>query len=130
SVDVVVCDGFIGNVALKISEGLAETILRMLKKEIADIITGRMAYMLIKPAIKNFKKKTDYSEYGGAPLMGINGTCIISHGRSTAKAIRNALKVANKFAKEGFKDIIIKELTRYKNQIKSSREEPAVQGVV
>jgi glycerol-3-phosphate acyltransferase PlsX len=129
-VDVVVCDGFIGNVALKISEGLAETILRMLKKEIADIITGRVAYMLIKPAIKNFKKKTDYSEYGGAPLMGINGTCIISHGRSTSKAIRNALKLANKFSKEGFKDTIAQELLKYQKQIEESPQEPAIQGVI
>ncbi|NOY64473.1 MAG: phosphate acyltransferase PlsX [Nitrospirae bacterium] len=130
NVDVVVCDGFIGNVVLKVSEGLAETILRMLKKEIADIITGRVAYMLIKPAIKNFKKKTDYSEYGGAPLMGINGTCIISHGRSTSKAIRNALKLANKFSKEGFKDTITQELLKYQKQIVESPQEPAIQGVI
>lgn len=92
--DVVVCDGFIGNIALKISEGLAETILKMLKREITSVSTGRIGYLMMKPAIRNFKKKTDYDEYGGAPLLGINGTCIISHGRSTAKAIKNALRVA------------------------------------
>ncbi len=98
--DVVVCDGFIGNIALKISEGLAETILKMLKKEISSIAAGRIGYLMLKPAIRNFKKRTDYDEYGGAPLLGINGTSIISHGRSSAKAIRNALRVANDFARK------------------------------
>jgi len=96
--DVVVCDGFIGNIALKISEGLAETILKMLKREILGVSTGRVGYLMLKPAIKNFKKKTDYDEYGGAPLLGINGTSIISHGRSSSKAIKNALRVAADYA--------------------------------
>jgi len=96
--DVIVCDGFIGNIALKISEGLAETIIKMLKREITSVSTGRLGYLMMKPAIKNFKKKTDYDEYGGAPLLGINGACIISHGRSTAKAIKNALRVASGYA--------------------------------
>ncbi len=96
--DVVVCDGFIGNIALKISEGLAETILKMLKREITSVSTGRIGYLMMKPAIRNFKKRTDYDEYGGAPLLGINGTCIISHGRSTSKAIKNALRVAADYA--------------------------------
>ena len=96
--DVVVCDGFIGNIALKISEGLAETILKMLKQEITSVSTGRIGYLMMKPAIRNFKKRTDYDEYGGAPLLGINGTSIISHGRSTAKAIKNALRVASDYA--------------------------------
>jgi len=96
--DVIVCDGFIGNIALKVSEGLAEMILKMLKMEIANLTTGKLGYLLIKPAIRNFKKRTDYSEYGGAPLLGINGTSIISHGRSSAKAIKNALWVAAEMA--------------------------------
>jgi glycerol-3-phosphate acyltransferase PlsX len=114
--DVIVCDGFIGNIALKISEGLAETILKMLKREISSVSTGRIAYLMMKPAIRNFKKRTDYDEYGGAPLLGINGTCIISHGRSTAKAIRNALQVASDFAAkkvhEAISTAIENELTR------------------
>ncbi len=96
--DVVVCDGFIGNIALKISEGLAETVLKMLKREITSVSTGRVGYLLMKPAIRNFKRRTDYDEYGGAPLLGINGVSIISHGRSSAKAIKNALRVAADFA--------------------------------
>ena len=98
--DVVVCDGFIGNIALKISEGLAETILKMLKREILNVSTGRLGYLMMKPAIKNFKKRTDYDEYGGAPLLGINGTSIISHGRSSAKAIKNALRGAADYARK------------------------------
>lgn len=96
--DVIVCDGFTGNVILKTSEGLADAIIKMLKREVANLPAGRIGYLLIKPALKNFKRKTDYDEYGGAPLLGINGTCIISHGRSTAKAIRNAMRVASDFA--------------------------------
>ncbi|MCX7724070.1 MAG: phosphate acyltransferase PlsX [Thermodesulfovibrio sp.] len=98
--DVVVCDGFVGNIVLKVGEGLAEALIKMLKIEIADIITGRLGYMMIKPAIKSFRKKIDYSEYGGALLLGINGTSIICHGRSSAKAIKNAIKVALEMAKK------------------------------
>ncbi|MCL5024149.1 MAG: phosphate acyltransferase PlsX [Nitrospirae bacterium] len=108
--DVVVCDGFIGNIVLKTSEGLAEAIMRMLKREIADVTTGRVGYLLVKPALRNFRKKTDYAEYGGAPLLGINGTCIISHGRSSAKAIRNAIKVAAQFAQRRVHQIISEKI--------------------
>ncbi len=97
-VDVIVCDGFTGNVILKTSEGLADALIKMLKREVANLTSGRIGYLFIKPALKNFRRKTDYDEYGGAPLLGINGTCIISHGRSTAKAIRNAISVASDFA--------------------------------
>lgn len=96
--DVVVCDGFAGNIALKLSEGLAEVIIRMLKREIGLTWTGKMGYVLMKPALRRFKKQTDYAEYGGAPLLGLNGTCIISHGRSTAKAMKNALVTARLLA--------------------------------
>jgi glycerol-3-phosphate acyltransferase PlsX len=104
--DVIVCDGFTGNVILKTSEGLADAIIKMLRKEVAHLSAGRIGYLLIKPALKSFKRKTDYDEYGGAPLLGINGTCIISHGRSTAKAIRNAMRVASDFAEKKVYDII------------------------
>ena len=104
--DVVVCDGFIGNIALKISEGLAETILKMLKQEITAGSTGRIGYLLMKPAIRNFKKRTDYDEFGGAPLLGINGASIISHGRSTSKAIKNALRVASDYSSKRVYDAI------------------------
>jgi len=94
SADVVVCDGFVGNIVLKVGEGLAEALIKMLKREITEIITGRLGYMMIKPAVKSFRKKIDYSEYGGALLVGINGTVLICHGRSTAKAIKNAIRLS------------------------------------
>lgn len=96
--DVVVCDGFVGNIVLKVGEGLAEALMKMLKREIAEIITGKIGYMMIKPAVKSFRKKIDYSEYGGALLLGINGTSLICHGRSSAKAIKNAIKLAAEMA--------------------------------
>jgi len=105
-IDVIVCDGFVGNVILKTSEGLADALIKMLKREVATLTTGRIGYLFIKPALRNFKKKTDYDEYGGAPLLGIKGTCIISHGRSTAKAIRNAIRVASDFAEKKVYDSI------------------------
>jgi glycerol-3-phosphate acyltransferase PlsX len=98
--DVVVCDGFVGNIVLKVGEGLADALIKMLKREITELITGRLAYMMIKPAVKSFRKKIDYSEYGGALLLGINGTSLICHGRSSAKAIKNAIKLACEMAKK------------------------------
>jgi len=118
-VDVVVCDGFTGNIALKISEGLAEAIIKMLKVEIASIATGRLAYLFMKPALKNFKKKTDYAEYGGAPLLGIKGTCIISHGRSSAKAIKNAIKTADLASRLRVDRIISDELSSLSRGMKT-----------
>jgi len=117
--DVVVCDGFIGNVVLKTSEGLSEVIMKMLKREIAGVAAGRVGYFLMKPALRNFKKKTDYAEYGGAPLLGLNGTCIISHGRSSARAIRNALRVAVEFSKNNVHEIISKEITGFHKKEKA-----------
>jgi len=108
--DVVVCDGFIGNIVLKTSEGLADTIVKMLKKEVAGMTAGRVGYLFMKPALKNFRRKTDYAEYGGAPLLGINGTCIISHGRSSSRAIRNAIKVASEFSRKKVHEIISEEI--------------------
>ncbi|GBE05542.1 MAG TPA: phosphate acyltransferase PlsX [Nitrospirae bacterium] len=109
--DVVVCDGFVGNIALKISEGLAEVIAKMLKREISESTSGRIGYFLMKDALRSFRKRTDYSEYGGAPLLGLSKPCIISHGRSTAKAIKNAVKIAGEFYRKGVLDIISKAFT-------------------
>ncbi len=127
--DVIVCDGFIGNIVLKLSEGLAEVIMKMLKREISDISTGRLVYLLMKPALRRFKKKTDYAEYGGAPLLGINGTCIISHGRSSAKAIKNAILVASNLAKAGLHRIISQELSSIKETVKRDLEIPVLNEV-
>ncbi len=108
--DVVVCDGFVGNIALKIAEGLGETMLKMLKREIMDRSTGKLGAFILKDALKSFKKKTDYSEYGGAPLLGLSSPCIIGHGRSTSKAIKNAIMVAGTFHSKGILEIISKEI--------------------
>jgi glycerol-3-phosphate acyltransferase PlsX len=93
-VDVVVCDGFIGNICLKLSEGLAEVIMEMLKNEVKKSFISLLGMFLAKKALKGFKKKTDWREYGGAPLLGVKGNVIIAHGRSDAIAIKNAIKVA------------------------------------
>jgi glycerol-3-phosphate acyltransferase PlsX len=96
--DVIVCDGFVGNVALKVSEGVAEVIRHMLRDSLQATITRKIGAMLARSAFAEFKKRIDYSEFGGAPLLGVKGVCIISHGRSNAKAIKNAIRMAKDFA--------------------------------
>lgn len=96
NVDVVICDGFVGNIALKVSEGLAEAMQQMLKTEIKKSWQASLASFFIRPAFDSFRKRVDYAEYGGAPLLGINGVGIICHGTSSAVAIRNAIKEAAK----------------------------------
>jgi glycerol-3-phosphate acyltransferase PlsX len=96
--DVIVCDGFTGNVVLKASESLAEMMRNLIREEITSTFTRKMGALLAKGAFEDVKKRTDYAEYGGAPLLGVKGGCIISHGRSTAKAVKNAVRVARDFA--------------------------------
>lgn len=98
TVDVVVCDGFIGNVALKVSEGLVDMVKQLLRESLEASISGKIGYALSKTAFGDFRKRVDYSEYGGAPLLGVRGASIICHGRSNAKAIMNAIRVAKEFA--------------------------------
>ncbi len=113
AVNVVVCDGFVGNICLKLSEGLAESILRMLKIELSSSPMARLGYLLSRGAYKRFRKRVDYSEYGGAPLLGTKGIAIICHGRSGAKAIRNAVKVAGELAGSGLLEGLDASLSRY-----------------
>jgi len=96
--DVIVCDGFIGNVVLKASESLAEMMRNLIREEITSTFTRKIGALLAKGAFDGVKKRTDYAEYGGAPLLGVKGGCIISHGRSNAKAVKNAIRVARDFA--------------------------------
>jgi phosphate acyltransferase len=112
-VDVIVCDGFVGNISLKISEGLADAAMQMLKKEIMNTWRAKIGYLLIREAFAAFKKKVDYAEYGGAPLLGINGTGIICHGTSNAIAIRNAIEVAANMVRNGVNDAIVRSLGEY-----------------
>jgi glycerol-3-phosphate acyltransferase PlsX len=93
-IDVIVCDGFVGNIVLKTSEGLAMALKSMIKQEISCSITAKLGILLTLPSLKRFRQRIDYTEYGGAPLLGINGISVISHGSSTAKAIKNAIRVA------------------------------------
>jgi glycerol-3-phosphate acyltransferase PlsX len=96
--DVIVCDGFTGNVALKISEGLVEVAEDLLREELASTITARVGSLLTLRALRHFRRRVDYSEYGGAPLLGVSGIAIVGHGRSSAKAVRNAVAMAYRFA--------------------------------
>lgn len=112
-VDVVVCDGFVGNISLKISEGLAEAAMQMLKREIMKTWRAKLGYLLIRDALAGFKKQVDYAEYGGAPLLGIDGTGIICHGASNAVAIRNAIEVAANMVRNRINEAIVQALGEY-----------------
>ncbi len=101
AVDVVVCDGFVGNVVLKVSEGLGEMVFKLLKREAKRSPLSAAGFLLAKSAFTGFRRQVDYAEYGGAPLLGVRGACLIGHGRSNAKAIRNALRLAHSYATRG-----------------------------
>jgi glycerol-3-phosphate acyltransferase PlsX len=109
-VEVIVCDGFIGNVALKISEGLIEAVSSLLKEALSRTLSAKVGYVLSRKAFQNFKKRVDYSEYGGAPLLGVKGVCIICHGGSNSNAIKNAIRVAAEFAEGRVNEKIERDL--------------------
>jgi glycerol-3-phosphate acyltransferase PlsX len=96
--DVVVCDGFVGNVALKTSEGLAKLVSSSLRQSLKSTVTSQVGALLSRKAFSDFKKRLDYSEYGGAPMLGVRGVCIVGHGSSNDKAIMNGIRVAAEFA--------------------------------
>ena len=100
--DVIVCDGFTGNVALKISEGLVDVVEALLSEELSSTITMRVGSLLTRRALRRFRRRVDYSEYGGAPLLGVAGVTIVGHGRSSARAVRNAVAMAYRFAANRF----------------------------
>ncbi|MGH7236755.1 MAG: phosphate acyltransferase PlsX [Nitrospiraceae bacterium] len=108
--DIVVCDGFIGNVALKISEGLADAIKKILMKEIAGTFLGRLAYPFLAAPLLRLRRRMDYAEFGGAPLLGVNGICMICHGRSSAKAIKNAVRRAKGLAESRLNELIQRDI--------------------
>ncbi len=109
-VHVVVCDGFIGNVALKISEGLVDALVSMLKEALGSTLSAKVGSLLSRQAYENFKKRVDYTESGGVPLLGIKGVCVICHGRSNANAIKNAIRVAADFSSRGINEKIERDL--------------------
>src|SRR3989442_3844200 len=98
-VDVIVCDGFTGNVALKLSEGLYEAFASMLKQELQKTISAKVGAIFAQNAFRQFRHRLDYSEYGGAPLLGIKGITLVCHGRSNSNGIKNAIRVAQEFCK-------------------------------
>ncbi len=108
--DVVVCDGFVGNVVLKFGEGLAYSILKLIKNEIQGHPVAMVGGMLLRSAFKKIKKKVDPGEYGGAPLLGVNGVSIVCHGGSNDFAIKNALRVARELVKDNISMHITNEL--------------------
>lgn len=110
-VDVLVCDGFVGNIALKICEGLALEIIKFLRKMYRTSLASQVGYLLSKGAFKGIKRTMDYSEYGGAPLLGVRGVCIISHGKSNANAMKNAIRVAAGLARVRVNEKIEQELS-------------------
>jgi phosphate acyltransferase len=116
--DVIVCDGFTGNVALKTSEGLIEAVLKLLKEELSRNLQAKLGALLSQQSFKRLKKRLDYSEYGGAPLLGLRGVSIICHGRSSSNAIKNAIRVAKDFAENEVNAKLEAEL----NQIDSVAE--------
>ncbi len=116
TVDIVVCDGFVGNVVLKVSESIAEVVGKLLKQEIKRSPISMLGAFLAKPAFDALKKEVDYSEYGGAPLLGIDGTCIISHGSSNARAIKNAIRVAGEFVKYEINQHILEALASHADE--------------
>ncbi len=123
-VDVVVCDGFVGNVALKLSEGLASSLSRLLKRELFSGFLPKLGTLLAKSAFKRFARFVDYAEYGGAPLLGLQGIAVVGHGRSNVKAVASATRMAATFVRKGAYQRLVEaisvneELTRYGKAIK------------
>jgi len=110
TVDVVVCDGFAGNILLKASEGVADMVKKLLRESFSATPSRKLGAFLAKGAFVEFRKKVDYSEYGGAPLLGVKGVCIICHGSSNAKAMKNAIRVAKEFVEQSINTKIESEL--------------------
>jgi glycerol-3-phosphate acyltransferase PlsX len=117
--DVIVCDGFTGNVSLKAVESATETLFHFLRQEFSRSWRTRLGYVLSRPAFKGFRKRVDYAEFGGVPLLGVKGATIISHGRSSPRAIRNAIRVAGEVVENRVNDQIEKEIEENNHPMKS-----------
>ncbi|OUT18272.1 phosphate acyltransferase PlsX [Campylobacter concisus] len=113
SIDIMVCDGFMGNILLKTSEGVADAIGKIIKKQIRKSPLAIAGSVLMRKVFKTLKKQVSYDEYGGAPLLGVNGCVIISHGKSNSKAIKNAIFQAIKFANSNINKVIEEELSHF-----------------
>jgi len=116
STDVVVCDGFVGNVILKLTEGIGEMLFKLISEELGKSKIAKLGALMAASVLRNFRKRIDYAEYGGAPLLGIKGVCIIGHGKSNAFAIKNAIRVASEFVSQGVNERIEQKLRIIKEQ--------------
>jgi glycerol-3-phosphate acyltransferase PlsX len=116
-VDVAICDGFIGNVILKLGEGLTEMMLKFIRKELKKHPMTWASLPFLWFVIKDFKKRVDYSEFGGAPLLGVEGVCIIGHGNSNGKAVKNAIFAGAEFARNNIADGIREAILKYNNKV-------------
>lgn len=123
TVDVVVCDGYVGNICLKLSEGLAKVLIQMIKDEVAKSLFYKLGALLMKGAFKKLKMRTSPDEYGGAPLLGVDGTVLICHGKSNSKAIFNAVRVAAGLAKANANEKIREGLEEMKDILKKLKED-------
>ena len=119
--DVVVSDGFTGNVALKVIEGVVQSVVSMARHEITKDIFAKLGYLLMKRHLKRLYKKVDYSEYGGAQLLGLDGLCVIGHGRSNPAAVRSAVGRAREFVANRVQEKIQSEILRYEHALKGAR---------
>ncbi len=108
--DIIICDGFVGNIALKVTESVVETMQAFLKKHLLSNPLGKLGLVFLRPSLLRFKKELDYAEYGGAPLLGVNGVVIIGHGRSNATAIKNAIRVAKEEVERKFNEKILEAI--------------------
>jgi glycerol-3-phosphate acyltransferase PlsX len=116
-VQIIVCDGFVGNVALKLSEGMAEALSGMIKKEMMGSLAGKAGFLFGRRFFQRLRNKLDYAEYGGAPILGIKGVGIVCHGGSSVKAIKNAIKMAQSYVKNNIQDKLSLQLTQYQTKV-------------
>ena len=114
---MVVCDGFVGNVVLKLSEGMAEALLGLIREQMTSSLPSKLAAAVLRPGLRKIFRRMDYAEYGGVPLLGVKGAAIVSHGRSNAKAIKNALRVARETAETGVATAIAEDLTKLRTGV-------------
>lgn len=127
NVDVVVCDGFVGNIVLKVAEGVAGAITSILKQEVNKSLLSKLGFFVAMPALRALKKKVDYEEYGGAPLLGVDGISLICHGSSSGYAIKNAIKYAVNCVEKRLNNIIKIELEKYKDMLSVKEHNEEVQ---
>jgi len=122
--DVIVCDGFVGNVALKTSEGIGRFVRDALRESLTKTVTAKVGALLSRQAFNDFRRRLDYTEYGGAPLLGVRGVCIIGHGSSNDNAIYNGIRVAYEFAKAGTNEKIEREFAQRPTRAHASEANP------